>query len=157
MRQEAPMSGFATKRLPEKPDVAAPDGSQVRILLRLDGGSMAHFELAPGTASIPVAHRTVEELWYVLGGQGEMWRRDAEGEEVVEIVAGVSLSIPLGTEFQFRSTGDEALTAVAITMPPWPGEDEAYVVEGKWEPKTSPPSPLSDFGEGEEIPPHRPL
>jgi len=129
------MPRFATKQLPKEPDVAAPDGSQVRILLRLDGGSMAHFKLAPGLVSIAVAHRTVEELWYVLGGRGEMWRRDAEGEEVVEIEAGVNLSIPLGTAFQFRSTGDEALTAVAITMPPWPDEDEAYVVDGKWEPK----------------------
>ena len=91
------MPRFATKQLPKEPDVAAPDGSQVRILLRLDGGSMAHFKLAPGLVSIAVAHRTVEELWYVLGGRGEMWRRDAEGEEVVEIEAGVNLSIPLGT------------------------------------------------------------
>jgi len=129
------MPRFGTKHLPDKPDVAAPDGSQVRILLRLNGGSMAHFELAPGLVSIPVAHRTVEELWYILGGRGEMWRRDAEGEEVVEIEPGVNLSIPLGTAFQFRSTGDEPLTAVAITMPPWPDENEADVVEGKWEPK----------------------
>jgi mannose-6-phosphate isomerase-like protein (cupin superfamily) len=135
MGQEAPMPRFETKRLPAEPDVAAPDGSQVRILLRLDGGSMAHFELAPGLVSIAVAHRTVEELWYVLGGRGEMWRRDADGEEVLAVEAGVSLSIPLGTAFQFRTTGEEALTAVTITMPPWPGPDEAYVVEGKWEPK----------------------
>jgi mannose-6-phosphate isomerase-like protein (cupin superfamily) len=135
MGQEPPMPRFETKRLPAEPDVAAPDGSQVRILLRLDGGSMAHFELAPGLVSIAVAHRTVEELWYVLGGRGEMWRRDADGEEVLAVEAGVSLSIPLGTAFQFRNTDDEALTAVAITMPPWPGPDEAYVVEGKWEPK----------------------
>ncbi len=143
------MPSFETKALAAEPDVAAPDGSQVRILLRLDGGSMAHFELAPGLVSIPVAHRTVEELWYVVGGRGEMWRRDSEGEEVIEMEPGVCISIPLGTAFQFRSTGDVALTAVATTMPPWPGEDEAYVVEGKWEPRTSPPSPLSDFGEGE--------
>jgi mannose-6-phosphate isomerase-like protein (cupin superfamily) len=135
MGREAQMPRFETKRLPDKPDVTAPDGSEVRILLRLAGGSMAHFELAPGRVSNPVAHRTVEELWYVLGGRGEMWQRDAEGESMTAIEAGVCISIPVGTSFQFRSTGEEALTAVAITMPPWPGEDEAYTVEGKWEPK----------------------
>jgi mannose-6-phosphate isomerase-like protein (cupin superfamily) len=129
------MAHFETKQLPTQPDVAAPDGSQVRMLLRLDGGSMAHFELAPGLASLPVAHRTVEELWYVLGGGGEMWRRDEAGEEIVNIETGVCISIPLGTAFQFRNTGNEPLTAIAITVPPWPGEDEAYAVEGKWEPK----------------------
>ena len=129
------MPRFDTKPLPPTPDVAAPDGSQVRILLRLDGGSMAHFELAPGRTSIPVAHRTVEELWYILSGHGEMWRRDAfNEEEVTAIEPGVCISIPIGTAFQFRSTGAEPLTAVAITMPPWPGDDEAYTVEGKWEP-----------------------
>ena len=135
MRPEEAMARFETKRLPAAPDVAAPDGSQVRILLQLSGGSMAHFELGPGLASIPVAHRTVEELWYILGGKGEMWRRDEQGEEIASIDAGVCISIPLGTAFQFRNTGTEPLTAIAITMPPWPGEDEAFVVEGRWEPK----------------------
>ena len=66
---------FATKRLPGSPDVVAPDGSDVRILLRLDRGGMAQFELAAGQVSRAVAHRTVEEIWYVLHGTGEMWRR----------------------------------------------------------------------------------
>jgi mannose-6-phosphate isomerase-like protein (cupin superfamily) len=41
-------------------------------------------------------------------------------------------SIPLGARFQLRNDGAEPLAAVAITMPPWPGEDEACLVEGKW-------------------------
>ena len=36
---------------------------------------MAHFELPPGETSTAVAHRTVEEVWFFLGGRGEMWRR----------------------------------------------------------------------------------
>ncbi len=123
---------FETRPLPEDPDVVAPDGSDVRILLGLDGGTMAHFTLAPGRTSIAVTHRTVEEIWYITGGSGEMWRRQDGREEVASVKAGVSLTIPLGTDFQFRSLGDVPLTAVAITMPPWPGDDEAYEVEGKW-------------------------
>ena len=61
-----------------------------------------------------------------------MWRRLGEREETVEVTAGVSLSIPLGTHFQLRNDADEPLAAVAVTMPPWPGDDEAYLVEGKW-------------------------
>jgi mannose-6-phosphate isomerase-like protein (cupin superfamily) len=45
----------------------------------------------------------------------------------------VSLSIPAGTHFQFRASADEALSAVAITMPPWPGAGEAEFVAGPWE------------------------
>ena len=126
------MTDFETKQLPARPDVVAPDGSDVRILLALRGGSMAHFELAAGKTSVAVAHRTVEELWFFLGGRGEMWRKQGEREEVVAVDAGVCISIPVGTRFQFRSLGPEPLAAVAVTMPPWPGEDEAYQVEGKW-------------------------
>jgi mannose-6-phosphate isomerase-like protein (cupin superfamily) len=125
---------FTTLALSAAPLVKAPDGSDVRPLLSLPGGSLAHFELAAGKTSIPVAHRSVEEIWFVLGGRGEMWRKQAGREEIVALAAGVSLTIPLATEFQFRSFGPEALAMVAITMPPWPGEGEAYVVEGKWPP-----------------------
>src|SRR5919204_4810908 len=74
---------FATMELPDTPDVVAPDGSDVRVLLRLGRGSMAHFELAAGRVSRAVAHRSVEEIWYVLSGQGEMWRRQGERQETV--------------------------------------------------------------------------
>jgi mannose-6-phosphate isomerase-like protein (cupin superfamily) len=126
------MTSFETLSLAAAPLVKAPDGSDVRPLLSLAGGSLAHFELAAGKTSIAVAHRSVEEIWFVIGGRGEMWRKRTEQEEVVTLAPGVSLTIPLGTEFQFRSFGPEPLNIVAITMPPWPGEGEVYIVEGKW-------------------------
>ena len=119
------MPDFETARLGSQPDARAPDGSDVRILLQLAGGGTAHFELGPGKVSRAVTHRTVEEIWYVLGGRGEMWRRQGERESVVALEAGVCLTIPLGTHFQFRSLGPGPLAAVAVTMPPWPGPDEA--------------------------------
>jgi mannose-6-phosphate isomerase-like protein (cupin superfamily) len=123
------------RRLPAEPDAVAPDGSHVRMLVSLGGGSLAHFELPAGTTSTAVRHRTVEEVWLFLGGRGEMWRRDAEGNERTDDVGpGVSLDIPLGTTFQFRARGYEPLTAVAATMPPWPGEDEAILADGPWTP-----------------------
>lgn len=127
---------FDTRRLPAVRDDVAPDGSDVRVLLGLGGGGMSHFELGPGLTSGAVAHRTVEEIWYVLGGRGEMWRKQGLREEVVSLEPGVCITVPLGTEFQFRSLGDRPLTAIAVTMPPWPGPGEAYEVEGKW-PATS--------------------
>jgi mannose-6-phosphate isomerase-like protein (cupin superfamily) len=126
------MTDFASKSLPASPDVMAPDGSDVRILPTLAGGGMAHFELAPGKVSRAVKHRTVEEIWYILRGAGQMWRRQNGREEITDLSAGLSLTIPLGTEFQFRSTGSEPLSAVAVTMPPWPGEEEAEFVDGHW-------------------------
>jgi len=128
------MDSFETKRLPVERDVIAPDGSEVRVLLGLKGGGMAHFRLAPGETSAAVTHRTVEEIWYILAGRGEMWRQAGGQEETVALEAGVCLTIPLGTRFQFRSTGEAALEAVGVTMPPWPGEGEAVGVTGPWRP-----------------------
>ena len=127
------MTSFATLPLPEKPTVTAPDGSDVRVLLSLGGGSMAHFELGPGSCSAAVRHNTVEELWYVLSGEAEMWRSQDSREEVVLLKAGTSLSIPLGTNFQFKTIGSAPFSAVGVTMPPWPGHDEAQAVQGPWQ------------------------
>jgi mannose-6-phosphate isomerase-like protein (cupin superfamily) len=128
------MSSFSTKRLPVQRTAVAPDGSDVRVLLELEGGGLAHFELPPGETSMAVAHRTVEEIWFFLQGRGEMWRKLDDYEETVPVEPGVCLTIPLGTHFQFRSFGDEPLAAIGVTMPPWPGEGQAYQIEGKWTP-----------------------
>lgn len=123
---------FAVRRLPPDADAIAPDGSRVRILLALGRGSVAHFELPPGQTSVAVAHRTVDEIWFFLQGRGEMWRRLGAREDVVAVDAGVCLTVPVGMHFQFRSAGPEPLTAVGVTMPPWPGKGEAFFVEGPW-------------------------
>jgi mannose-6-phosphate isomerase-like protein (cupin superfamily) len=106
----------------------------VRLLLSLARGGLAHFELSAGQTSIAVSHRTVEEIWYFLDGEGEMWRKSGDHQETVKVDAGVCLTIPLGTHFQFRSTGKKPLQAIGVTMPPWPGDDEAFEVKGIWAP-----------------------
>lgn len=128
------MRRFETISLAAAPTSVAPDGSDVRVLLGLKSGGMAHFELAAGETSTAVTHRSVEEIWVFVSGRGEMWRRQGSREEIVTVEPGVCVTIPLGTHFQFRSLGPQALGAVAVTMPPWPGPDEAKVVSGKWRP-----------------------
>jgi len=126
------MRDFETLALPAEPSVVAPDGTLGRILLKLPGGSFAHFTLPAGATSHAVQHRTVEEIWFFLSGRGEVWRRNAAGERIVAALPGLSITIPVGTAFQFRALGDEPLIFVAVTMPPWPGDDEAFVVAGPW-------------------------
>ena len=128
------MTGFETKRLPINRDTIAPDGLDVRVLLKLKEGSLTHFELAPEETSIAIAHCSVEEIWFFVKGSGEMWRKLDDQEEIVPVHAGVCITIPVGTRFQFRSFGNEPLAAIGVTMPPWPGETEAYMVQGKWIP-----------------------
>jgi mannose-6-phosphate isomerase-like protein (cupin superfamily) len=128
------VANFSMKHLPMARDAVAPDGSDVRLLLGLAGGGMAHFELGPNLVSKAVTHRSVEEIWFVLSGRGEMWRLQNGQSAIGDLYPGVCLTIPRGTHFQFRSFGDEALAAIGVTMPPWPGEEEAVVVTGEWAP-----------------------
>lgn len=124
---------FETLSFPAQRTVVAPDGSDVRVLLGLPAGGMAHFHLAAGQTAIAVTHRTVEEIWFVASGHGEMWRKQGEHESIVVLEQGTCLTIPLGTHFQFRASAAAAVSVVAVTMPPWPGDGEAVPVVGPWQ------------------------
>ena len=127
---------WQTARVGYRYDVLAPDGSEIRELVRVDGASMVHCTLRPGHVSRAVRHRTVEEVWFCVSGSGELWRRSGDAEEVVQLSTDSAVTIPLGTDFQFRANGDRALELIITTMPPWPGADEAEPVAGHWEPAT---------------------
>jgi mannose-6-phosphate isomerase-like protein (cupin superfamily) len=124
---------WETSKPGEGPVVTAPDGSTVHPRARLDGlASFAEFVLEPGQVSAAVEHVTVQEIWYVTAGSGELWRRGFGHSEVVALVPGVCATIPLGTAFQFRADS-AGLHVVAATVPSWPdGSDEARATTGHW-------------------------
>ncbi len=109
----------------------------MRVLLRLAGGSVAHFTLEAGRTARAVRHRSVEEIWYVLAGSGELWRRQSDREQTVALLPGTCVSIPRGVDFQFRASPHDGVAVVAVTMPPWPGPDEAQPADGPWSPNVA--------------------
>jgi mannose-6-phosphate isomerase-like protein (cupin superfamily) len=127
-----PTASWQTTRLRQEYDTLAPDGSEIRFLATVSAGSTVHCTLPPGGVTQAVRHRTVEESWFFLSGEGEVWRRQGTVEEITPVGAGIALTIPLGTDFQFRTLGKEPLVFVITTMPPWPGPDEAIAVSGRW-------------------------
>jgi mannose-6-phosphate isomerase-like protein (cupin superfamily) len=80
-----------------------------------------------------VRHRTVEEIWYVVAGAGKVWRRNPanRSDDTVpfDVVPGDALTISTGWEFQFSASDDADLRFICYTSPPWPGDQEAIVVE----------------------------
>jgi len=120
------------RHLPEAFDVIAPDGSEIRLLSSTERASMVHCSLPPGGISKAVSHCSVDELWYFLSGSGQVWRKFGQHEETIEARPGLSLNIPLGTTFQFYNNGSEPLCFVIVTIPPWPGENEAILQPGRW-------------------------
>ena len=118
-------------------DAIAPDGSEIRLLIDQSHGaaraSLCEVALPAGQVSRPVWHRTVEEVWYILEGQGRVWRcpHDADPETIkaVEVQAGDALAIPTGWRFQFQAEPAQALRFLCYTTPPWPGPAEAQPAE----------------------------
>ena len=126
---------FSDTVLPVVHDALAPDGSLVRLLVRLSSASLAHFELGVGEVSIAQRHRVVSEIWYILSGQGHMWRKQDGGRsKTIDLREGTALTIPVGTSFQFRNTGRSPLSAVGVTIPPWPEAGDGFEVAGPWQP-----------------------
>ena len=93
-----------SSELPEAYDLLAPDGSEIRLLKAVEGGSMVHCVLRTGHTSMAVRHRTVEEIWHFISGVGEVWRRMSDIEIVDVVTAGTSLTIPLARIFSFATS-----------------------------------------------------
>lgn len=113
----------------------SPAGAEVRSAMSNDCGSVAHCTLLAGRTSKAVAHKTVSEFWHVISGKGEIWRRQNGKEQITTLTSGITIDIPLGTDFQYRCLGNSDLVFLCVTMPPWPGADEVkYMEKGCWSP-----------------------
>ena len=113
------------------PDAIAPDGSEIyHLVADAQRASLVEVRLPAGRTSKPVRHRTVEEIWYFLAGEGRVWRQPPAGEASVRRVApGSVLTIPTGWAFQFQADPGADLRFLCYTAPPWPGDEEAQAAE----------------------------
>lgn len=110
----------------------APDKAEIRELTEVNDTGLAHCILPANTTSQAVQHKTVSEIWHVLSGTGEIWRKSNSDEKIVKLEPGLSIDILCGTSFQYRSF-DENLVFLCITTPLWPGPGESIDVEnGHW-------------------------
>jgi mannose-6-phosphate isomerase-like protein (cupin superfamily) len=126
------MTELEIRRVGQTVDVVAADGSELVLLARTDRASMAHGSLHSGAVSHAIAHRTVDEVWFVVSGAAEVWRANERGESIEIVEAGASLAIPCGTRFQYRTIGSEPFRFIMATIPAWPGDDEAVPTPGIW-------------------------
>ena len=96
----------------------------------MDGphGNMIHSTVPPAMVGRACQFRTIDDFWYVLSGDGEIWR----------LSPGVCIGITLGTAFQYRCTGSVPLVFACTALPPWPGDDEAEITDGPWVPGVHP-------------------
>ena len=118
------MSSWQTEDLPEAPDYVSPGGtSEIRLLPSFPSGELAHAKAPPECVAKPAILTGITEVFYVVGGSGELWRRQGESEETIELVVGRSPTIPPGVDFQYRTHSDP-LELIVFSAPRW--EREAW-------------------------------
>ena len=123
-----------TQKIPREYQHISPAGAEVRLLMNNHLGGMAQCTLKKGVISKVVQHKTVSECWHIISGKGAIWRKSEKQESITVLEEGISIDIPLGTQFQYRSDEND-LVFICVTMPPWPGHDEVvYVKKGAWIP-----------------------
>jgi mannose-6-phosphate isomerase-like protein (cupin superfamily) len=74
----------------------SPLGAYIRSLVDGPHGNMIHSTVPPGMVGRACHFRTIDEFWYVLSGEGEIWRSAPDGHEsVTRLIPGVCLDIPV--------------------------------------------------------------
>ena len=123
-----------TRPFPVTADARSPAGAEIRYLIDGEPGNMIHATVPAGQVNRATIHATVSEFWHVLAGAGQIWRRNGADETTADLEPGVSIDIPVGTGFQYRCTGVDPLQFLCISMPRWPGDNEATIIDGPWTP-----------------------
>jgi len=105
--------------------IATPHGSEIRPLIdrttsAITQCSLAEEVLPPGCAVTPHRHRQLEEVYYILEGQGVMTVGDAEQE----VGAGDAVYIPRDHRHTLRNTGTAAMKILLVCGPAFFYEDE---------------------------------
>jgi mannose-6-phosphate isomerase-like protein (cupin superfamily) len=73
----------------------------------------AYGRLAPGASTIATRLEGQQEIYYVLGGQGEI----TAGGDTAKLHKDIAVLLPAGLEFVMKSVGDEPLTMYVINEP----------------------------------------
>lgn len=116
----------------EVPPYRTLDGSEVRELMypAVHGNcnqSLAEAMIPPGTVTALHLHRTSEELYSVLEGEGMM----ILGGESFPVAAGDTVCIPPGTPHRIENTGAGALKILCCCAPAYSHQDTQLLDEPK--------------------------
>lgn len=125
------------KQLSKDPDNIAVDTSEIRKIFATGKASVVHCTLPPKAVSVAIRNLGIDEIWYFIGGQGEIWikEEDEVKGERQKLGPGSCLTIPMGVHFQYRALGEDPMTILCVTMPPFQSQEENNEeVEAHWEP-----------------------
>ena len=99
------------------------------VLHEEDGHKVKQFVVKPGARLSLQRHRRRSELWQIVRGEAEVTR----GKEIVRLLPGGSIHIPLGELHRVKSVGKENLVVIEVQMGDYLGEDDIERLEDDYE------------------------
>lgn len=111
-------------RLEHRQPFITADGSSIRELAGIPSGnaenqSLAEATVPPGGETVEHYHRTTEEIYVFVSGEGRM----RLGDEEAEIRAGDTVVIPPGVKHKLWNRGSEPLVLLCCCAPPYSDAD----------------------------------
>lgn len=111
-------------RLEQRESFITADGSSIRELVGIPSGnsnqqSVAEATVPPGGETVEHYHRTTEEVYLFVTGEGRM----RLGDEEAEVQAGDTVVIPPGVKHKLWNPGPEPLVVLCCCAPPYRDED----------------------------------
>jgi mannose-6-phosphate isomerase-like protein (cupin superfamily) len=123
---------WMTKKLPTEYDYVSPAGvSEIRLLPSFQEGEIVHATTPAEKPSIAATLTGVGEFFYILKGEGELWRATGRLEHVVSLHPGRCVSIPPGISYQYRAIG-RPLEFLVTTVPRWQEENWTEAERRYW-------------------------
>ena len=107
--------------------VRTPHNSEIRPLIDrttspITQCSLAEEMLPSGCAVTPHHHRDLEEIYYIVAGEGLM----TVGEYSREVGAGDAVYIPRGHRHSLKNTGTEPIKLILVCGPAFFYEDQVF-------------------------------
>ena len=124
---------FVTKVLPGEPDSVSPGGgAEIRHIITSPPGDLTH-AVCPAGYVAPTHHLPeLDELYYVLAGEGEIWRETDARAGVTALRPGRWVQLPAGMRFQYRANCGSSLVFLVVVLPSWRPDLFHTLPEGLW-------------------------
>ena len=125
--------------------------AEIRDILSSTEGDLTHV-VCPARHVAPTHHLPeLDEQYYVLAGEGEIWRATEEREAVTALRPGRWVKMPAGMRFQYRANRGSSLVFLLVVLPSWRTELFSTVADGLWRPGVDddvPPTEEADLVDG---------
>jgi mannose-6-phosphate isomerase-like protein (cupin superfamily) len=113
------------KQSSKTPDAIAVDTADIRKVFAEDEASVVHCTLPPNALSVATRLIDIHEIWYFIQGRGRIWLKEEDEDKgnEKEVSPGTCLTIPAGVHCQYRTLGEDSLSFLCVTMPPFRSQE----------------------------------